>query len=82
MNQAMTGGENTRLIILISLVATIGGFLTTHASWRWIFYVNLPVAAALAIAAVKIVRPVCDTVPPNSGNQPIHVLSHRDKPIV
>ncbi|HEV7270637.1 sugar porter family MFS transporter [Pseudoxanthomonas sp.] len=27
MNQAMTGGENTRLIILISLVATIGGFL-------------------------------------------------------
>ena len=24
----------------------IGGFLTTHASWRWIFYVNLPVGAA------------------------------------
>src|SRR3954447_8838101 len=21
----------------------IGGFLTTHASWRWIFYVNLPI---------------------------------------
>ena len=27
MNQAMTGGENTRLIVLISVVATIGGFL-------------------------------------------------------
>ena len=24
----------------------IGGFLTTHASWRWIFYVNLPIGAA------------------------------------
>ena len=27
MNQAMTGGENTKLIVLISVVATIGGFL-------------------------------------------------------
>ena len=27
MSQAMTGGENTRLIVLISVVATIGGFL-------------------------------------------------------
>jgi EmrB/QacA subfamily drug resistance transporter len=24
----------------------IGGFLTSHASWRWIFYVNLPVGIA------------------------------------
>ena len=23
----------------------IGGFLTQHASWRWVFYVNLPVGA-------------------------------------
>jgi SP family sugar:H+ symporter-like MFS transporter len=27
MNQAVSGGENTRLIVLISVVATIGGFL-------------------------------------------------------
>lgn len=27
MQQAMNGGENTRLIVLISVVATIGGFL-------------------------------------------------------
>lgn len=27
MQQAMSGGENTRLIVLISVVATIGGFL-------------------------------------------------------
>jgi EmrB/QacA subfamily drug resistance transporter len=33
----------------------IGGFLTSHASWRWIFYVNLPLgAAALAVLAVTL----------------------------
>src|SRR5437773_803379 len=33
----------------------VGGVLTEFSDWRMIFYVNLPVAAALAIAAVKIV---------------------------
>jgi EmrB/QacA subfamily drug resistance transporter len=33
----------------------VGGVLTELGDWRMIFYVNLPIAAALAIAAVKIV---------------------------
>ena len=32
----------------------IGGFLTQHASWRWVFYVNLPVGA-LALAVIAVV---------------------------
>ena len=33
----------------------LGGMLTEFVDWRLIFYVNLPVAAALAIAALKII---------------------------
>src|SRR5918995_3125590 len=33
----------------------VGGVLTEFADWRMIFYVNLPVAAALAISAMKII---------------------------
>ncbi len=40
----------------------VGGVLTEFAGWRTIFYVNIPVAAALAIAVVKIIP--ADTIKP------------------
>jgi EmrB/QacA subfamily drug resistance transporter len=34
----------------------LGGTLTQYLSWRWTMYVNVPIAIAVAIAAVPLVR--------------------------
>ncbi|MDB4874326.1 MAG: family efflux transporter permease subunit [Gemmatimonadetes bacterium] len=35
----------------------IGGFLTAFASWRWIFYVNVPIGLAAIVATWRLLPP-------------------------
>jgi EmrB/QacA subfamily drug resistance transporter len=42
----------------------IGGLLVQHASWRWVFYVNLPVGLA-ALAGLSLRLPAPDAEPPD-----------------
>lgn len=40
----------------------LGGFLTDHLSWRWVFYVNLPIGIlALSVVAARLHLPVRKT---------------------
>jgi len=45
---------------------TIGGFLTDHFSWPWIFYVNIPVGA---IAVFLVVTYIKKTPPSSKGEK-------------
>jgi EmrB/QacA subfamily drug resistance transporter len=36
---------------------TIGGFLTAYENWRWIFYVNVPIALLAILASFRLLPP-------------------------
>jgi EmrB/QacA subfamily drug resistance transporter len=48
-------GINAILVALgVSVGPTVGGILTQALSWRWIFYVNLPIGALAILAARRL----------------------------
>jgi len=44
-----------------------GGVLTTEASWRWVFFVNLPVVAVILAASFRLVDAERPKAPPLRG---------------
>jgi EmrB/QacA subfamily drug resistance transporter len=50
-------GCNAIVIALGSSVGpTLGGLITEHWSWRWIFYVNLPIGICGLVGSAKVLR--------------------------
>jgi EmrB/QacA subfamily drug resistance transporter len=45
-------GTNAIMVALgVSLGPTIGGIITSHLTWRWIFYVNVPIGVVTLVVA-------------------------------
>jgi len=42
---------------------TLGGFITDHWSWRWIFYVNLPLGICGILGSQRVLRNTLNTTP-------------------
>jgi EmrB/QacA subfamily drug resistance transporter len=50
-------GTNAMVVALgISTGPTLGGLITAYASWRWIFYVNIPVGILAIIATLIVLK--------------------------
>lgn len=50
-------GMNALVVALgISVGPTLGGFITQYLTWRWIFYVNVPLGVIGVIATLRVLR--------------------------
>ncbi|HTI15677.1 MAG TPA: MFS transporter [Dictyobacter sp.] len=50
-------GFNAVIVALgVSVGPTLGGFITAYFSWRWIFYVNVPIGIIGVIATLSILK--------------------------
>src|SRR6201995_5080 len=67
-------GRVMRLVAVPAMLApilgpTIGGLILDNMSWRWIFYVNVPIGVIAVIAALRIL--------PTVERQPTNALDYR-----
>jgi EmrB/QacA subfamily drug resistance transporter len=50
-------GLNAIMVALgISVGPTLGGIITEYLTWRWIFYINVPIGIVLVIAALLVLK--------------------------
>lgn len=52
---------NIPIAVAPTIGPLLGGLLTEHAGWRWIFFVNLPVGVAAVTFTLLAVRPLART---------------------
>jgi MFS family permease len=50
------GAIGTTVALGLTLGPPIGGLILSHLSWRWVFYVNLPVGIAGAAWALRVLK--------------------------
>lgn len=51
---AALGVFNSMIMLAAVIGPTLGGLLVTYAGWRWIFYVNPPIAVAGIVMALRV----------------------------
>ena len=54
-------GKYMGYIMAVMMVATIGGplvggFITDHFSWRWVFYINLPIGGFTLVYLARVLK--------------------------
>jgi MFS transporter, DHA2 family, multidrug resistance protein len=52
--QAVAQGFFATIVIAGPVIGpTLGGFITTHLDWRWVFYVNIPIGIAAVFLCIQ-----------------------------